>query len=61
MCLLQIRINCVRNVKMIVSNYISRVQYAPDFGNTEKGKLISNSQWDILLHSLHSFTRNEQA
>ena len=46
MCLLQIRINCVRNVKMIVSNYISRVQYAPDFGNTEKGKLISNSQWD---------------
>ena len=44
MCLLQIRINCVRNEKMIVSDYIFRVQYAPDFGNTEKGKLISNSQ-----------------
>ena len=61
MCLLQIRINCVRNEKMIVSDYIFRVQYAPDFGNMEKGKLISNSQWNILLHSLHSFTRNEQA
>ena len=45
---------------MMISKYSSGVQYASDFRNTEKRKLISNSQWNILLHSLHRVTRNRQ-
>ena len=43
---------------MIVSKYSSGVQYGLDFRNAEKRKPISNSQWNILLHFLHSVTKN---
>ena len=45
---------------MIVSKYSSGMQYAPDFKNAEKRKLISNSQWNMLMHSLNRVTKNGQ-
>ena len=59
-CYKYVLYNCIQNVKMIVSKYSSGVQYTPNFRNAEKRRLISNSQWNILVHSLNSVTKNGQ-